>query len=136
MWKCNFVKIYDYSCLNQLFMLPHFAIWEKQAFCLHSTLLNNGYDSDIHSYKEVKEELGFVLNFISPVFIFFLKSQCQKLLILCPQIMWKFCILPYYFAYSVSKLVAIAVLNTWHCKRNHISSLEWSFSNYPLAVSL
>lgn len=46
-----------------------FAIWEKEAFCLRSMLLSSGCDN-IYSHKEVKEELGFVLNFVNAIFLF------------------------------------------------------------------
>lgn len=39
--------------------------------CRHSLLLNDGYDSDVHSEKEAKEKLGFVWNFVNPVFLCF-----------------------------------------------------------------
>ena len=49
----------------------------RETSCLHSLLLNNGCDSDVHSYKEAKEELGLVLNFINPVFLFFQDSMSK-----------------------------------------------------------
>lgn len=51
----------------------------RETSCLHSLLLNNGCDSDVHSHKEAKEELGFVLNFINPVFLFFQESMSKDI---------------------------------------------------------
>lgn len=104
----------------------------RETSCHHSLLLNDGYDSDVHSYKDAKEELEFVWNFVNPVFLCFQDSVSKDRYPVSPNHV-KFLHSSLVFC-LLSKLVVVRQRGIWHFKlcqkkkKNHVSSLEWSFS--------